>query len=105
MYLMYVTYIPPGPPGEHACVSGIQKRRIEDNRHYVRTVIETNLLCAKQNIGLRGHRENEKSSNKGNFLEILNVIARHDKIVKDRAKKCSLYICSDTEYTFEFAWK
>ena len=27
-------------------MSGIQKRRIEDNRHYVRTVIETILLCA-----------------------------------------------------------
>lgn len=62
-------------------MSGIQKRRIEDNHHYLKTVIETILLCARQNIGLRGHRETEKSSNKGNVLEILNVIARHDRIV------------------------
>ena len=64
-------------------MSGIQKRRIEGNHHYLRAVIEVILLCAKQN-SLRGHRENEKSSNKGNFLEILDIIARHDKIVKDR---------------------
>lgn len=42
------------------------------------------MLCARQNIGLQGHHESEKSSNKGNFLEILDVIARHNKIVKDR---------------------
>ena len=48
-------------------MSGIQKRRIEDNRHYMKTVIETILLYAKQNIGLRGHRENEKSSIKEIF--------------------------------------
>ena len=77
----YVRNSKRGTSTENA-MSGIQKRRIEDNRHYMKTVSETILLCAKQNIGLRGHHENEKSSNKGNFLEILNIIARHDKIVK-----------------------
>ena len=48
-------------------MSGIQKRRIEDNHHYLRAVTEIILLCVKQNIGLWGHRENEKSSNKGKF--------------------------------------
>ena len=45
----------------------MQKSRIKDNRHYLRTVIENILPCAKQNIGLWGHCENEKSSNKENF--------------------------------------
>ena len=65
-------------------MSGIQKRRIEENRHYLKAVIEVILLCAQQNIGLQGHCENEKSLNKGSFLEILNIVARHDIIVKDR---------------------
>ena len=43
---------------------GVQKKKIDDNRHYLRAVIETILLCAKKNIGLRGHRENEKSLNR-----------------------------------------
>ena len=48
-------------------MSDMQKWRIKDNRHYLRTVIENILTCAKQNMGLRGHRENETSSNKENF--------------------------------------
>ena len=83
-------------------MSGIRKGRIEDNRHYLKTVIETILLCARQNIGLRGHRETVRSSNKGNFLEILNVIARHDKIVKDRLQagpRNAVYISAQIQNT------
>lgn len=32
------------------------------------------LLCTKQEIALRGHRENVTSVNKGNFIAILNVV-------------------------------
>jgi len=35
-------------------------------------------------IGLRGHRESERSLNKGNFMEILQLVALHDKSVQDR---------------------
>ena len=41
--------------------------RIKENRHYMEVVSDILLLCARQNIGLRGHRENENSQNKGNF--------------------------------------
>ena len=40
------------------------------------------LLCAKQYLPLRGHREGQTSDNRGNFLEILNVVANHDPIVQ-----------------------
>lgn len=49
-------------------------------------IIDVILLCAKQNLALRGHRENEQSLNKGNFMEILHMIARVDKIVAARLK-------------------
>ena len=39
-------------------------------------------MCAKQDLPLRGHREGPTSDNRGNFLEILNVVANHDPIVK-----------------------
>lgn len=58
--------------------------QIQQNRHYLRTVAEVLLLCAQQDIGLRGHRESQSSSNKGNFLEILHLVAQHDATVKDR---------------------
>ena len=38
-------------------------------------------MC-KQYLPLRGHREGPISDNRGNFLEILNVVANHDPIVQ-----------------------
>lgn len=49
------------------------------NRHYIKAVINVLLLCCKQEIALRGHDESEASSNRGKFLEILHLVARHDK--------------------------
>ena len=57
---------------------------VADNRHYLRTVIEVLLLCSQQEIALRGHDESLKSLNRGNFIEILKLIAIHDEIVKSR---------------------
>ena len=59
-----------------------QKQLISDNRHYISTIIEVLLVCAKQNLALRGHRESDDSLNRGNFLAILSLIANHDPVVK-----------------------
>ena len=37
---------------------------IKENCHYIKTVAEILLLCSRQNISLRGHRENEDARNK-----------------------------------------
>lgn len=55
--------------------------RIKENRHYLKSVIEILLLCSHQEIALRGHRESDVSTNRGNFLEILKLVAAHDQIV------------------------
>ena len=60
-----------------------RKQQISNNRHYLKTIVELLLFCASQEIGLRGHREQE-SVNKGNILELLQVVARHDHVVKAR---------------------
>jgi len=54
---------------------------ISDNRHYLKALVRVLLLCALQEIGLRGHRECTDASNRGNFLEILALVASHDPIV------------------------
>ena len=57
--------------------------QVRRNRHYVKTIAAVLLLCARQDIGaLRGHRESSDSLNRGNFLEILMLVANHDDIVK-----------------------
>uniref|UniRef100_A0A3B5B968 DUF4371 domain-containing protein n=1 Tax=Stegastes partitus TaxID=144197 RepID=A0A3B5B968_9TELE len=48
------------------------------------TVANVLLCTATQNIAQRGHRESEGSSNKGNFLAILELIAKHDPLVKQK---------------------
>ena len=56
---------------------------ISRNWHYLKTILQILLVCSQQEIALRGH-ESLKSSNRGNFLEILKLMASHDEIVKDR---------------------
>ena len=51
----------------------------EQNRYYIKTSAEVILFCAKQEIALRGHDESDESENKGNFLELMDVISRHDE--------------------------
>ena len=57
---------------------------VKKSRHYIRTVAEVLLLCSKQEIPFRSHDESSSSLNKGNFLEILNVIAKHGKVIEEK---------------------
>lgn len=57
-------------------------------------------LTATQNIAQCGHDESETSKNKGNFLEILNVVGNHDPLVKKRLEeepRNAEYICKDIQ--------
>ena len=40
---------------------------ILNNRHYNKTIAEVLLLCSRQDLGLRGHREGSESVNQSNF--------------------------------------
>ena len=80
-----------------------------ENREYICTVIEALLYCARQNIGIRGYREEyptnlsyvvlgvvgDGCSNTGNFLELIKLIARHDKAITSKLnnpKKNATYL-------------
>ncbi len=41
-------------------------------------------MTATQTIAQRGHRESNDSNNKGNFLAILEQIAKHDPLIEKR---------------------
>ena len=62
-------------------LGGARQEQVKENCHFLKTLCEIILLCSNQEIALLGHRENEASENKGNFIEILNLVARHDEIV------------------------
>ena len=48
------------------------------NIMYIKTLAEIILFCGRQEIALRGDDETEHSLNRGNFLELVDVIAKHD---------------------------
>lgn len=58
--------------------------QIRKNRHYIKTVAEVLLLCSRQEMSFRGHDESSESLNKGNFKEILTLVAKHDPVVAER---------------------
>ena len=60
------------------------KQQIQGNRHYLKTLAEILLLCGKQDIPLRRHREHDPLLNRGNFLEILKTVSMHDQIIKEK---------------------
>ncbi|CAF1263221.1 unnamed protein product [Adineta ricciae] len=73
---------------EETCSNIVQKLdsgrtiRIRKNRDRLTKICSTLLVLSRQMIGLRGHVENERSSNRGNFLEILHWAAKTDPIVQ-----------------------
>ena len=55
-----------------------QKKIVDENRQYLKNIVETLVFLGRQGISLRGHRENEESSNRGNFLELLMFQAKNN---------------------------
>ncbi|ROL44969.1 Zinc finger MYM-type protein 1 [Anabarilius grahami] len=63
------------------------KRKVEENRRYIKTIAEVLLLTATQKQAQRGHRESEYSDNRGNFIETLTVIANHDALISEKMRE------------------
>ena len=66
----------------HQMVSEAYAKKVHENRH-IKTIGEVLLLTATQDVAQRGHREAsiDGNANTGNFLQILQLVARHDEIV------------------------
>ena len=62
----------------------IYSSRKVQNVHYLKTIAELLLLCGRQDIALKGHRESESSLNNSKFLEALFLVAKHDAMIEDR---------------------
>ena len=60
---------------------------IKSNHHYIKTIAGVILLCAKHDLALREHKESSKSQNRGNFVEILKLMSRHDPIIKEKLQE------------------
>ena len=45
---------------------------------YIRTLAEIILFCGRQELALRGDNESALSLNRGNFRELIDLVAQHD---------------------------
>ena len=60
------------------------QKKVQENRHYIKTVGEVILTTATQNIAQRGHREGDDVINPGNVKKFVQLIAKHDPVVSNR---------------------
>ena len=53
----------------------------QNNLCVLSTIVRAILFCGRQNIALRGHRDDHTSDsvNKGNFIALLNLLAEFDQ--------------------------
>ena len=70
--------------------------RVATNRLKLKAIVDTVLLCGRQNIALRGHRDNhtdveaDPTANHGNFLAILDyAVKRGDKVLAEHLRTAS----------------
>ncbi|CAF1108096.1 unnamed protein product [Didymodactylos carnosus] len=63
-------------------------KQCEENRLYLVEIIRMTVFLAKQGLALLGHREDDESSNRGNFLELLELRCIDNAII--RRSICSL---------------
>jgi hypothetical protein len=59
-------------------MSSHQRDVVEKNRHVLKEIIKVLLLCARQNLAIRGHTE-EKS----NFIAILKLKSKNDPVLRE----------------------
>ena len=57
-----------------------EKKKFRDILHRVLDVI---LFLARQNLSFRGHREDASSLNKGNFLELVELLSHYDVALRE----------------------
>ncbi|XP_050548310.1 zinc finger MYM-type protein 1-like, partial [Daktulosphaira vitifoliae] len=52
-------------------------------RDILHRLLDITLFLAKQNLSFRGHREDFESENRGNFLELIKLMARYDPVLRE----------------------
>ncbi|CAH1101609.1 unnamed protein product [Psylliodes chrysocephalus] len=57
--------------------------KVDRNRNLMRRLIDITCFLGKQELPFRGHTENTESSNRGNFIECIQLLANYDGILED----------------------
>ena len=64
--------------------------QIAESKLKLHSIVKTIIFCGRQNISLRGHREDDQSKNPGNFKALLNFrIESGDQALKNHLETAS----------------
>ncbi|KAL4104312.1 hypothetical protein QTP88_019613 [Uroleucon formosanum] len=58
-------------------------KQVDINRKILACLIDVVCFLGKQELAFRGHRENESSLNKGNYCEILDLLAKEEQFIRE----------------------
>ena len=64
---------------------------VKKNRELKKRLIDSVLFLAKQKLPLRGHEESESSLNRGNYVELLNLLREYDPLLDKRLESSALF--------------
>ncbi|GBP78859.1 Zinc finger MYM-type protein 1 [Eumeta japonica] len=56
-------------------------------RNILRRLLDITLFLAQQNLAFRGHREDPSSENRGNFIELMKMMAKCDPVLSEHWSK------------------
>lgn len=65
-------------------------QQVTKNRHVLSRLINCLNYCAVHEIGLRGHTETQDSFNRGNFLDLVSMVADLDSVLLDHLNNSSV---------------
>ena len=83
-------------------VSQEARQKYDSNLHILSSIVEAILFCARQNIALRGHRDDMSSSahNKGKFIALLHLLSKFDDTLRHHlefGKRNALYTSKNVQ--------
>ncbi|XP_060846366.1 zinc finger MYM-type protein 1-like [Rhopalosiphum padi] len=82
---------------EHAISEGRRlaaikhNEQVSINRRLIARMIHVVCFLGKQELAFRGHREHDESLNKGNYLELLDLLAQEEHLLKDHFLSSSIF--------------
>ncbi|XP_044147047.1 zinc finger MYM-type protein 1-like [Bufo gargarizans] len=74
-------------------------------RDILHRLLDVTLFLAHQNLPFRGHRETMSSANKGNFLELIDLLSNYDPILKEHSMRLKHAVASGKRMTSYFSPK
>lgn len=66
-------------------------QQVRKNRDIIKRLIDVVCFLAEHELGFRGHIESENSSNKGNYVDLIDLLAKYDETLKFHLENSTVF--------------